>query len=131
MLTNVAKIESQLVGSHDLTCHNTSTVLRLYSGSVLLRFLCFFPFFLCFLCFFAVFPLRFSLLLIGSSVFPLLSMFLCLVPLFSLYFLYLFLSTLSTSYRTYLQTVTFLVFTFFHRPNDLPPADRSYIGSRS
>jgi len=55
--------------------------------------------------FFAVFPLFFSTLLLGSSVSPLLSLFLCLVPLFSLYFLYLFLSTLSTTYRSYLRTV--------------------------
>jgi hypothetical protein len=46
-----------------------------------------------------------SILLLDSSLFPPLSLFLCLVSLFSLYFFYLFLSTLSTTYRSYLQTV--------------------------
>jgi len=77
-------------------------MLRLYSGLVLLCFLFFFAIFpLCF----AIFPLLFSILLLGSSLFPPLSLFLCLVPLFSLYFFYLFLSTLSTTYRSYLPTV--------------------------
>ena len=54
---------------------------------------------------FALFPLFSSVLLLGSSVFPLISLFLCLVSLFSLYFPYIFLSILSTTYRSYLRTV--------------------------
>jgi len=103
-MSNVVKNKSQLVGSH----HSTSTMLQLCSGSVLLCFLCFFTIFPLFSLFFTVFPpfpLFFSILLLGSFVFPLLSLFLCLVPLLSLYFLYLFLSTLSKTHRSYLRTV--------------------------
>jgi len=39
------------------------------------------------------------------AVFPLLSLFFCLVPLFSLYMFCFFLSTLSTTYQSYLGTV--------------------------
>jgi len=84
-------------------CHSTSTVLRSYLRTMFSLFcsvssvLCFLPFFLCFLCF--------SVLLLDSSVFPLISLFLFLVPLFSLYFPYIFLSILSTTYRSYLRTV--------------------------
>ena len=98
----MVRIECWLVGSYDPTSHNTSTMLRLYTSSFLLCFLCFFALFPLF---YAVFPLFFSSLLLSSSVFPLLSLFLCLVPLFFLYFLYLFLSTLSTTYGSYLRTV--------------------------
>jgi len=62
-----------------------------------------FPLFFC--RFFPLLPLFFSILLLGSSVFPLLSLVLCLVPRLSLYFPYIFLSILSTTYRSYLRIV--------------------------
>jgi len=97
VLLIVARTECWLVGSYDSTCHGTSTVLRLHSGSFLLSF----PLFPLF---FAVFPL-FSLFFLLISVFPLFSLFFCLAPLFFLYILCLYLSTLSITYRSYLQTV--------------------------
>jgi len=106
VVTTVAKIESQLVGLHDLTCHSTSTVLQLHSCSVLLCFICFFaiflPFFLCFLCFSSIV----SVFMLGSSVFPLFS-------------LSISLSSINNLPILLTNCVTFLVFTFFHRPTDL------------
>ena len=68
-------------------------------------FFAIFPLFSLFFAIFPLFPLFSSVLLLGSSVFPLISLFLCLVSLFSLYFPYIFLSILSTTYRSYLRTV--------------------------
>jgi len=58
--------------------------LRLYSGSFLLCF--------------SYGSSNLSVFLLGSSVFPLISLLFCSVPLFFLYFLCFFLSTLSTTY---------------------------------
>ena len=104
MVSKVVRNESQHVGSHNLTCHSTSTVLRFYLRTVFSLF-CFVSSGFSVFAVFPLFPLFFSVLLLDSSVFPLISLFLCLVPLFSLYFPYMFLSILSTTYRSYLRTM--------------------------
>jgi hypothetical protein len=99
VLLIVARIECWLVGSYDSTCHGTSTVLPLHPGSFLLCF----PVSSVFRCFPPVFSIYLFFLLV--TVFPLFSLFFCLVPLFFFYILCLYLSTLSITYRSYLQTV--------------------------
>jgi len=93
----VVRIERWSVGSNDPMSHSTSIVF----DSTQVRFC---SVFLCLLCF-SYGSSVFSVFLFVSSVFPLLSPFFCLVPLFSLYFLSFFLSTLSTTYRSYLRIV--------------------------
>jgi len=109
-----------------LTCHRTSTVLRLNSGSVLLfpLFFAIFPLFPLFFAVFPLFPLLIYILLLGSSVFPLLSLFLCLVPLFpsifSIYFSQLYQQPTDPTYEL----------GYVPRVYVLSPADRSCVGSR-
>jgi len=99
--TKVVRNESQHVGSHNLTCHNISIVLRSYLRTVFSLFcsvsFVFFVFchfssvFLCFIAWFLYFLSNISVFMLGSPVF--------------LYFPYIFLSILSTTYRSYLRTV--------------------------
>jgi len=122
--SNVVKNESQHLGSHHLTCHNTSTVLRFHFGSVLL----------CFSVFFAIFPLS-SLFFAIFSLFPL---FCCLVPLFSVFPL---LSLFLCWFLCFSSIFPIYFSKFRQQPTDpthepcyvsrvyvLSQADRSYLG---